>query len=202
MLGAHGRSVAAAVLGPVARGFVRLGISPDVVTIVGTVAAVVVSFTLVARGHLVSGPLLLGFILVTDSVDGQMARLTGRSSKWGAFLDSTLDRVSDASVFLAIALATQSMEGRTGTVAYGFALAIVPLALLVSYTRARGEAVGANAARGIAERTDRLVVSLAGCLAVGFGAPQWVLAVALGYVALASAITVIQRMVSVKRQVG
>lgn len=201
MLGGHGRSFATVVFGPVARVFVKLGISPDAVTIGGTVAAIAVSFGLLARGHLVAGPLLLGAILVTDSIDGQMARQLGRSSKWGAFLDSTLDRLSDACVFLAIALAAQQFEGMLGSVTYGVALAIVPLAMLVSYARARAEAVGADASRGLAERTDRLIVALAGCLAVGLGAPVWVMTAALGYVAIASAITVVQRILAVKAQV-
>ncbi|MDN5558055.1 MAG: CDP-alcohol phosphatidyltransferase family protein [Ruaniaceae bacterium] len=202
MLGERGRSVANAVLGPVARLFVKMGISPDAVTYAGTALGIAVSFGILARGHLVAGPLLLAFILVTDSIDGQMARQTGRSSAWGAFLDSTLDRATDAAVFLSIALASQSFDGVLGTVTYGLALAIVPLAMLVSYTRARGEAVGANPSRGLAERTDRLVVALAGCLAVGLGAPVWILTIALGYVAIASTITVVQRMIAVKKQVA
>ena len=202
MLGEHGRSLAAIVLGPVARLLVKWGISPDAVTYTGSALGIAVSFGLLARGHLVVGPLLLAVILVTDSIDGQMARLTGRSSAWGAFLDSTLDRATDAAVFLSIALVAQTFDGVLGTLTYGLALAIVPLSMLVSYTRARGEAVGANPSRGLAERTDRLVVALGGCLAVGLGAPVWVLALALGYVAIASAITVIQRMVTVKRQVS
>ena len=202
MLGERGRSAANAVLGPVARLFVKMGISPDAVTYTGSALGIAVSFGLLARGHLVVGPLLLAVILVTDSIDGQMALLTGRSSAWGAFLDSTLDRATDAAVFLSIALVAQTFDGVLGTLTYGLALAIVPLSMLVSYTRARGEAVGANPSRGLAERTDRLVVALGGCLAVGLGAPVWVLALALGYVAIASAITVIQRMVTVKRQVS
>ncbi|SNU00831.1 CDP-diacylglycerol--glycerol-3-phosphate 3-phosphatidyltransferase [Ruaniaceae bacterium KH17] len=202
MLGGHGRGFSTAVFGPVAKLLVKLGVSADAVTITGTILAITVSFTLLARGHFVSGPLLLGAILVTDSIDGQMARLTGRASKWGAFLDSTLDRMTDACVFLSIALAAQSFEGTIGTVTYGFALAIVPLAMLVSYARARGEAVGADPSRGLAERTDRLIVALAGCLAVGLGAPILVLTIALGYVAIASAITVVQRMLAVKAQVS
>lgn len=199
MLGQRGRSFSSVVFGPVARVLVKWGVSPDAVTIAGTVAAAAVSFGLLARGHLVAGSLLLGLILVSDSIDGQMARITARNSKWGAFLDSTLDRISDACVFVAIALVAQTFPGTLGDVTYGLALAIVPLALIVSYTRARAEAVGVDASRGLAERTDRLIVSLFGCLFVGLGLPLWTLTAPLAYVAVASAITVGQRMAAVKR---
>lgn len=202
MLGQRGRSFAQVAFGPVAKLFVALRIPVDAVTIGGTVAAAAASFGLLARGHLVSGSLILGLILVTDSIDGQMARLTGRSSKWGAFLDSTMDRIADACVFIAIALAVQGFDGTLGDVTYGFALAIVPLALLVSYARARAEAIGVDASRGLAERTDRLIIALAGCLAVGLGAPLWVWTACLGYVAVASAITVVQRILAVRRSAG
>ena len=76
------------------------------------------------------------------------------------------------------------------------------LAAAVPYARARAESIGAVAAAGIAERTDRLVVALVATFAVGLGAPQWVLSAALGYVALASFITVVQRIAVVRRQVA
>ncbi len=199
MLGEKGRGFQKAVFGPVARLLVRLGVSPDAVTITGAVATAAISFGLVARGYLVAGSLLLGLVLVTDSIDGTMARTLGRHSRWGAFLDSTLDRMADACVYLAIALAVQRFDDPFEPVTYGFALAIVPLALIVSYARARAEAVGVDAHHGLAERTDRLIVSLLGVLLVGLGLPLWVLTIALGYVAVASAITIVQRMAAVKR---
>lgn len=199
MLGEKGRGAQKAVFGPIARWLVRRGVSPDAVTIAGTVVTAVVSFGLLARGHMVAGSLALGFVLVTDSIDGTMARAMGRNSRWGAFLDSTLDRVADACVYLSIALVVQRFDDPWQPVTYGFALAIVPLALIVSYARARAESVGVDAHRGLAERTDRLVVSLLGVLLVGFGLPLWVLTIALGYVAIASAITIGQRILAVKR---
>ena len=87
---------------------------------------------------------------------------------------------------------------RTATVV--LALGCVVLAATVPYARARAESIGATASVGIAERTDRLVIALVATFAVGLGAPQWVLSVALGYVALASAITVVQRITAVRRQ--
>lgn len=201
VIGQRGRGFSSAAFGPVARTLVRWKVSPDVVTVVGTVATAAVAFGLLARGHLVSGSLLLGVVLLTDSIDGLMARELNRHSAWGAFLDSTMDRFGDAAIYSAIAIFTLTIPGVLGTWTFGFALAIVPLALIVSYARARAEGVGLTASVGIAERTDRLIVSLLGCLLVGVGLPVWVLTVALAWVALASAITVIQRMAAVHGQV-
>lgn len=201
VIGQRGRGVSTAALGRLARTLVRWNISPDVVTIAGTAATALVSFGVLARGHLVAGSLLLGVVLLTDSIDGLMARQLRRSSAWGAFLDSTMDRIGDASVFSAITIVSLTLPGTLGRWTAGFALAIVPLALLVSYTRARAEGLGLTASGGLAERTDRLVVALVGCLLVGLGLPTWVLTAALGWVAIASLITVGQRIAAVYRQV-
>lgn len=201
VIGQRGRGFSSAAFGPVARTLVRWNVSPDVVTVAGTVATAAVAFGLLARGHLVSGSLLLAVVLLTDSIDGLMAREVNRDSAWGAFLDSTMDRFGDAAIYSAIAVFTLTIPGALGTWTFSFALAIVPLALIVSYARARAEGVGLSAAVGIAERTDRLIVSLLGCLLVGLGLPEWVLTVALAWVAVASLITVVQRMVAVYRQV-
>lgn len=200
VIGQHGRGFSSVAFGPVARTLVRWHVSPDVVTVGGTVATAAISFGLLARGHLVAGSLLLGVVLLTDSIDGLMAREMHRDSDWGAFLDSTMDRFGDASVYSAIAVFTLSIPGTLGDWTFGFALAIVPLALIVSYARSRAESVGLTAAVGIAERSDRLIISLLGCLLVGLGLPVWVLTVLLGYVAVASLVTVIQRMTTVYRQ--
>lgn len=200
VLGQRGRGFSATAFGPVARFLVSRNVSPDVVTVAGTLATAALAFGLLARGHLVAGPLLLGVVLLTDSIDGLMARDMRRNSAWGAFLDSTMDRFGDSAIYSAIAVHAVTIPGTLGDWTSGFALALLPLALLVSYARARAEAVGFTAAVGIAERTDRLIISLLGCLLVGLGLPVWVLTVALGYTALASFITVIQRMVAVHHQ--
>lgn len=201
VLGQRGRSVSRAVFGPVARSLVRLGVSPDVVTVAGTVATAVIALSLIAPGHLVVGPLLLAFVLVSDSIDGLMARELGRTSRWGAFLDSTMDRLGDAAVYASFALYGLALDDAVlRHLTFGFAFALEPLALTVSYARARAEAVGFTASVGIAERTDRLVVTLVPAFLVGLGLPVWVLTAGLAYAALASFVTVIQRMVTVYRQ--
>lgn len=199
-LGRRGRSFTGTVFGPVANGLVRLGVSPDAVTVTGTLLTVAASFGLLAQGHLVAGPLVLAVILLSDSIDGLMARRIGRSSRWGAFLDSTMDRFGDAAVYSALALYGLSVEGPAGTAIFACGFALVPLALIVSYARARAEAVGLTAAVGFAERTDRLIVTLVAAFLVGLGLDPWVLAAGLGIAALGSLITIFQRMATVAAQ--
>ena len=206
MLGQHGRGLTKALFTPLALAMARVGITPDMLTVAGTVLTVGVAVATLPQGRFLAGPPLLALALVGDSFDGILARATGRSSVFGAFLDSTLDRLADGAVFASLAawaaltMRTDSAALRTVTVC--LALACIVLAAAVPYARARAESIGAVAAAGIAERTDRLVVALVATFAVGLGAPQWVLSVALGYVALASFITVVQRIAVVRRQVA
>ena len=205
MLGQHGRGLTKALLTRPALAMARAGITPDMLTVVGTVLTVGVAVATLPQGRFLAGPPLLGLALAGDSLDGILARATGRSSVFGAFLDSTLDRLADGAVFASLAawaaltMRTDSAALRTVTVV--LALACIVLAAAVPYARARAESIGAAASVGIAERTDRLVVALVAAFAVGLGAPQWVLSAALGYVALASFATVVQRIVAVRRQV-
>ena len=204
MLGQHGRGLTRALLTRPALAMARAGITPNMLTVAGTVASVSVAVATLPRGHFIAGPPLLAVVLVGDSFDGVLARATGRTSVFGAFLDSTLDRLADGAVFASLAawaaltMTSDSVALRTVTVV--LALVCVVLAATVPYARARAESIGATASVGIAERTDRLVVALVATFAVGLGAPQWVLSAALGYVALASFITVLQRIVAVRHQ--
>ena len=206
MLGQHGRGLTRALFTRPALAMARAGITPNTLTVTGTVLSVTAAVVTLPQGHFLVGPPLLGILLVADSFDGILARATGQSSVFGAFLDSTLDRLADGAVFASLAawaaltMRTDSAVLRTVTVC--LALACIVLAAAVPYARARAESIGAVAAVGIAERTDRLVVALVATFAVGLGAPQWVLSAALGYVALASFITVVQRIAVVRRQVA
>ncbi|TDE92452.1 CDP-alcohol phosphatidyltransferase family protein [Occultella glacieicola] len=204
VLGSRGRGFTSAVLGPVARLLVRLGVSPDAVTVAGTVAVSVVALALFPQGHLVVGALVVGVIVLTDSIDGLMARQVGRTSQFGAFLDSTMDRISDSAIFAGLVLYfVNGMNGMDdgwrmpGIVA---ALACLVLGGLVSYARARAEGLDFTAKVGIAERADRLILALVATLAVGLGAPAAVLVIALCLLALASLYTVGQRAATVYRQ--
>ena len=186
------------VMTPLADLLLARGVSPDVVTVTGTVAVVVAALTLDPTGHLLAGTLVITAFVLTDSLDGVMARRSGRTSHWGAFLDSTLDRFGDAAIFAGLLLwFTGDGDHRLTAV---LALACLVLGSIVPYARARAEGLGMTAAVGIAERADRLLAVLVATALVGMGLPLGVLTVVLALLAVASAVTVVQRMATVRRQ--
>ncbi len=187
----------ATVFGPFARFLLRRGVSPDAVTVTGTVGVVAAGLGLLGTGHLLAGSLTIAVLALTDSIDGIMARTAGRSGPWGAFLDSTLDRFGDAAIFVGLVV---HLSRRGDDIGAALALASLVLGSVVPYARARAEGLGMTASVGIAERADRLALVLVGAFAVGLGAPYVVLDVLLGLLAVASAITVGQRMATVRRQ--
>ncbi|WP_159796425.1 phosphatidylinositol phosphate synthase [Puerhibacterium puerhi] len=189
------------VFSPLAAALMRMGVSPDAVTIAGTVVVTALALGLLPTGHLFLGALLIGVFALFDSLDGVLARMTGRSGPWGAFLDSTLDRVSDGAVFAGITLwFVLHPDEPYATWGAGAALACLVLGGVVPYARARAESVGADAHVGIAERTDRLVIALVPTGLVQLGLPVLVLVVVLGLLAVASLVTVVQRVSAVHRQ--
>lgn len=192
------RKVVARVVDPVADALLRAGVSPDAVTVLGTVGVVVAALTLYPRGLLLVGTLVITLFVLSDLLDGTMARRSGRTSSWGAFLDSTLDRFGDAAIFSGLVLYLAGRgEDPVGAV---LALACLVLGSIVPYARARAEGLGMRADVGIAERADRLVVVLTTTALVGLGLPPAVLTVVLGVLALASLVTVVQRVVFVRQQ--
>jgi CDP-diacylglycerol--glycerol-3-phosphate 3-phosphatidyltransferase len=183
---------------PVADALLRAGVSPDAVTITGTLVVVVTALWAYPTGNLLLGTIIIGVFALTDSLDGVMARRAGRSGPWGAFLDSTLDRFADAAIFGGLVLwFFGDGDDRLGAV---LALACLILGSIVPYARARAEGLGMTASGGIAERADRLVLVLVATGLVGFGVPDVVLTVVLGLLAVASAVTVVQRMAMVHAQ--
>ncbi len=202
MLNRYARAGLTRLLTPVALLLLRLRITPDAVTVAGTVGVVVSALVLYPRGELFWGTVAITCFVFTDALDGTMARLSGRTSAWGAFLDSTLDRFGDAAVFGGLLLyATGSGAGTWGARALAvLALANLVLGFVVSYARARAEAVGARADVGLVERSERLVVTLVVTGLTGLFLPQGVLVVALALLAAGSATTVVQRLSLVHRQ--
>lgn len=190
-----GRGVVRGVFGPPARLLTRWGVSPDAVTVVGTVGVVSAALVLYPRGELLAGTLVILFFVFSDSLDGTMARLAGRSGPWGAFLDSTLDRIGDASVFVGLAL--WFLGGGDDRLLGVLALVSLVGGFLVSYARARAEGIGVDASGGVLERTERLVLVLAGAGLTGLGVP-YAMAVALWVVAVGSWVTVLQRVLAVR----
>lgn len=191
-----GRAAARGVFGPPARLLLRLHVSPDAVTLVGTAGVVATAFWFFPRGELLVGTLVILLFVFSDTLDGTMARMSGRSGPWGAFLDSTLDRIGDAAVFSGITLWLLG-DGDQWTLGV-VALAGLVGGFLVSYARARAEGLGVSAGGGVLERTERLVIVLVGAGLSGLGVP-YVLAVALWLVAVGSWVTVVQRVLTVRR---
>lgn len=195
------RSLMTTVFTPLARLLLALRVSPDAVTIAGTLIVSAISLTLFPLGYTLVGGLLVGFFVLFDSLDGVMARLSGRSGPWGAFLDSTLDRVADGAVFGGIMLwFVLHPDEHHGIWGIAVALACLVLGSVVPYARARAESVGATAQVGIAERADRLLLALVPFTFIQVGLPVVVLEVVLTLLALASLVTVFQRMATVRAQ--
>jgi CDP-diacylglycerol--glycerol-3-phosphate 3-phosphatidyltransferase len=196
MLNIHARAAISRALVPMGARLARAGITPDVITVFGTVGAVASAVIFFPRGWFFAGTLLIWAFVMLDMVDGAVARASGGGTVFGGVLDSSCDRIADAAVF--------------GTVAWYYALhgqkwmllaAMLCLVLgsLTSYIRARAEAAGLTATVGIAERAERLIIVLVGTGLTGWPGYHvpYVLAIALWLLVAASTITVAQRFATV-----
>jgi CDP-diacylglycerol--glycerol-3-phosphate 3-phosphatidyltransferase len=183
------RTVFTKLLNPLGVRLARAGVTPNAITVFGTVGAVASALVFFTRGWWFTGTLLIWAFVMLDALDGIVARQSGKTSKFGGFLDSTCDRF--AWYF--------AMHGQKWMV-LGALLCLV-LGSITSYIRARAEGAGFTASVGIAERTDRLIIVLVGTGLTGdpFGVP-YVQATALWLLVAASTITVGQRFVTVYRQ--
>ncbi len=182
------RKYGAVVLEPIAAFLNRFGITPNMVTVTGFVLTLFVAAA-VAEGYFLWAALLMIVASGADAVDGTLARTTGKVSKFGAFLDSTLDRFSESVIYLALVVYYLA-HGTTWEVLLAF-VAIVS-SMLVSYTRARAEGVSVECKVGIGTRLERLVILWLG-LATGY------VTVAVAIIATIATITVFQRMFHVWR---
>ncbi|MDQ3663382.1 MAG: CDP-alcohol phosphatidyltransferase family protein [Actinomycetota bacterium] len=187
-----------ALLSPVAHGLLRLGVSPDAVTLVGTAGVSVGALAFFPRGELWLGVVVVTVFVFSDIVDGYMARELGRTSSWGAWLDSTLDRVGDAAVFGGLVL--WFAWGGNDKVLMAVTLWCLVMGALTSYARAKAESLGLQAKGGIAERADRLVSVLVMTFFSDVLDLELLLALTLWVLAVASTVTVVQRAITVRRQ--
>ncbi|MBR7839000.1 CDP-alcohol phosphatidyltransferase family protein [Actinospica durhamensis] len=196
MLNRYARAFFTRVLTPTARFLLRIGVGPDTVTLLGTLGVVACAVAFFPRGSFLVGTLAVTAFIFSDLLDGTMARLSGRASKWGGFLDATLDRFGDAAIF--------------GSLAYYFAvndklgLFLACMICLISgsvtsYARAKAESLGFKCDIGYVERGERLVGSLVATGLDGLGVP-FVQAIALWALAAGSTCTVVQRMLYVRKQ--
>ncbi len=197
MLSLRVRPVLARVVDPVAGALLRVGVTPDAVTVAGTLGVVTGALALFPRGAHLVGTLVVTAFVLTDMLDGAMARRIARPSVFGAWLDSTCDRLADAAVFSGLVL--WFTGGGEDRLLAGVALFCLVAGSLISYAKARAEGLGMTCDVGLAERAERLILVLLGTFLVGLGLDR-ALDVALWLLAAASAVTVVQRLVEVRRQ--
>lgn len=191
------RGLAARVLTPLARLLLRIGASPDLITCIGTLGVLLGAMIFFPIGWFLPGVIMVTFFVLFDMLDGQMAKISGRTSRWGAFLDSTLDRIGDGAVFGGVVL---YFVGRDGPMIWPvMAVWALVAGQLTSYVKARAESLGFAASGGLAARADRLLVILAALALTAFGVP-YVLEIGLTVLAVINTFTVAQRMLLVRRQ--
>ncbi len=200
MLNIHARAAVSRALTPLGASLARAGVTPDAITVVGTVGTVASALIFFPRGWFFAGTMLITLFVLLDLVDGAVARAGGgHGSVFGAVLDSSCDRIADAAIFATLAWYYAAHAQRWMLLA---ALLCLVLGSLTSYIRARAEAAGLTATVGIAERAERLIAVLVGTALTGLPGVHvpYVLAVALWLLVAASAITVGQRFATVYAQ--
>jgi phosphatidylglycerophosphate synthase len=197
MLNRYARAFFTAIFTPTARFFLKIGISPDAVTLVGTLGVIAGALCFFPRGSFLIGTLVITAFVFSDLVDGTMARMINRTDKFGAFWDSTLDRLGDAAIFGGLAF--WFARGGDQPVLFVVCLACLSLGAVVSYARARAEGLGVDANVGIVERGERLVGSLVATGLDGLGLP-YIQAITLWAIAIGSFVTLVQRVMLVRRE--
>jgi CDP-diacylglycerol--glycerol-3-phosphate 3-phosphatidyltransferase len=196
VLGLSARPVVEKVLNPLVARLVRAGVTPDAITITGTLGAVAGAVLLFGTGHLFWGTVAVTFCVLLDLLDGALARARGGGTVFGAVLDSAGDRVADAAIFGAL-IWWYSGAGDNRLLVL-LALLCLVLGVLTSYVKARAEGVGIACNVGIVERLERLLLVLFGTGLTGLGVP-YALHVGLWVLLAGSAVTVVQRIVAVHR---
>ena len=184
------------LLTPAGRALARTPVTPNALTVTGTLGVSGGALALFPTGHLFAGTMVCTGFVFTDMLDGTLARIKGTTGAWGAFLDSTLDRVADASVFAG--LAAWAVFGGHSRLLAGLAVFCLVTGGLISYAKARAESLGVRCDVGIAERTERLVIALVAAGLTGLGVP-YVLAGGLWLLALLSTVTLAQRVLAVRQ---
>jgi CDP-diacylglycerol---glycerol-3-phosphate 3-phosphatidyltransferase len=190
------RPAIARVLTPVGQALARTPVTPNALTIIGTIGMSAGALWLFPTGHLFAGVMVCTGFVLTDMLDGTLARIKGTTGKFGAFLDSTMDRIADAAVFAG--LAAWFVLGGHSKLLAGVSVFCLVSGALVSYAKARAESLGLKCDVGFAERTERLLIGLVATGLAGLGVP-YVLPVGLWLLAAVSAFTFGQRVVAARR---
>ena len=183
------RPAFARLFNPIVQGLARTPVTPNMITVAGTVGVSAAALSMFPIGELFPGAFTATVFVFTDMLDGQLARIKGNSGKYGAFLDSTMDRFGDAAVFGGITIWFM----RTNHVLAVVSLFCLAAGLCVSYVKARAEGLGLNANVGLIERPERLIIGLTSIGLSGLGIP-YVLPIGMWGLAAGTALTLGQRM--------
>ncbi|MFC9517435.1 phosphatidylinositol phosphate synthase [Nocardiaceae bacterium NPDC056970] len=206
MLSFFGRASVSKVTAPMGKALVKTGLTPDAVTVIGTVASIAGALTLFPSGHLFWGTIFIWFFVMFDMLDGAMARARGGGTRYGAVLDATCDRIADGAIFSGLAWwAVYHENSKSLLIA---TLICLVSSQVISYAKARAEASGLSADGGLIERPDRLIIVLVGAGLTGIAGHfdiawlHWAVYVAMWILAAASIVTVFQRVLAVRNSAG
>ena len=178
------------LISPTARGLLRIGLTPNSVTTIGAIGVIATSLTAYPSGHLFGGTVAICCLALSDLFDGTMARLSKQGpSRWGGFLDSTIDRVTDSAIAMGLLIYLAQLRD---PLSYVLLVSIVS-GFLVSYIRAKAESLQIECKGGFAERTERLMILLTAIGFTGLGV-DYILTIGIWGLALASVFTVLQRL--------
>ena len=196
---ASARQVLSRIVDPVAQSMIRRRISADAVTCFGAIATIFCAGVFIPSGHFFFASITIGILALSDLLDGTIARLTNSDSRWGAFLDSTLDRVVDASVLIAIAAYFLKVAPADVAPLVATAIALV-MGQMTSYIRAKAESLDVQCKVGLAERAERTFIVWLALLVSGLG--WFCLNYAMYVLAVVTTFTVAQRVMHVRKQLN
>ena len=192
---AKSRSIVGKAIDPIAKLLLKIGLSPNAVTILGTAGISVAAIVFFPKGDFFVGTLIILLFIFSDLIDGSMARLANIKNPIGAFLDSTLDRVADAALFGSVVIYFSNMN----SIFIYPAIITALCAQLISYIRAKAESLGIETNVGIAERPERIILLLIGTGFTGLGL-EVAINICISILAFLTVITVLQRMHAVHQK--
>lgn len=209
----HLRAPFKKLIEPLAKALISIGLTANAVTVIGTIGTIVVAFVTGITGWLFAGAVVLTLLVLADSLDGSIAKLTTGGTQFGAFLDSTLDRIADWALLAGVIVffilhadwwydISRSSPDYISWVGVGAAMVSMMTSFVTSYARARAESVGFEVKNGIAMRADRLVIILVGMAITGLTHHGLWLAIDMVLLAVLGVATVFQRVLEARRQMA
>jgi CDP-diacylglycerol--glycerol-3-phosphate 3-phosphatidyltransferase len=197
MLSASLKPAVTRAINPIARGALRLGLTPNAVTAIGAIGLVISALFFYPRQEFFWGTIAISIFALSDLFDGAMARISQKgASHWGGFLDSTIDRITDSAIMVGLIIALIGIDDPLAPIA----LAALVAGGLVSYVRAKAESLNIECSGGIAERTERLILTLTAIGLDGLGVP-YALAIGIWGLLILATVTVVQRILIVKAEI-